>query len=153
MIRIGPAGWSYPDWEGIVYPRGTKDKLQFIARFVDMIEVNSTFYRPPDRRTAASWAERTAFRPGFFQAEFNAGQAHFKKKQLEPARAAFERALRSRPTSPEAHFQLGLVLAQGGELDAADRELRRALELEPALGELAPYREARARLDRLLHGR
>jgi uncharacterized protein YecE (DUF72 family) len=20
MIRVGPAGWSYQDWEGIVYP-------------------------------------------------------------------------------------------------------------------------------------
>jgi uncharacterized protein YecE (DUF72 family) len=65
-IRCGVAGWSYPDWEGVVYPRGTKDKLAFIARFVDMIEVNSTFYRPPDRKTSASWAERTRARPGFF---------------------------------------------------------------------------------------
>ena len=21
MIRVGPAGWSYADWEGAVYPR------------------------------------------------------------------------------------------------------------------------------------
>jgi uncharacterized protein YecE (DUF72 family) len=86
MIRVGPAGWSYPDWEGIVYPRGTKDKLQFIARFVDMIEVNSTFYRPPDRRTAASWAERTAFRPGFFfSAKLHQDITH--RHRIEPGMA------------------------------------------------------------------
>jgi len=33
---------------------------------VDVIEVNSTFYRPPDARTTESWARRTADLPDFF---------------------------------------------------------------------------------------
>jgi uncharacterized protein YecE (DUF72 family) len=37
-----------------------------VAGYVDVIEINSTFYRPPDARTAASWAQRTADCPGFF---------------------------------------------------------------------------------------
>lgn len=65
-IAVGVAGWSYPDWEGYVYEPGVKDKLRFVAGFVDMIEINSTFYRPPDARTAASWARRVADLPGFF---------------------------------------------------------------------------------------
>jgi uncharacterized protein YecE (DUF72 family) len=65
-VRFGIAGWSYPDWEGYVYPPGTRDTLAFIARYVDMIEVNSTFYRPPDRKTVESWLRRTSGRPDFF---------------------------------------------------------------------------------------
>ena len=42
-ISIGIAGWSYPDWEGIVYPKSSIDKLAFAADLVDCIEINSTF--------------------------------------------------------------------------------------------------------------
>ncbi|MDP2576219.1 MAG: DUF72 domain-containing protein [Gemmatimonadota bacterium] len=63
MIRVGPAGWSYPDWEGIVYPadkpRGF-DPLQYLARFFDTIEINSTFYRPARPDVARRWARRVA---------------------------------------------------------------------------------------------
>ena len=32
---IGPAGWSYPDWAGIVYPRsGKADRLMTIANMM-----------------------------------------------------------------------------------------------------------------------
>ena len=45
IIRIGPAGWSYKDWEGIVYP-GKKwrgfDPLAYLAEYFDTIEVNSS---------------------------------------------------------------------------------------------------------------
>ena len=61
-IRIGVAGWDYPDWNGIVYPAGdgaATDRLAFIARFVDVVEINSTFYRPVSPRTAESWLRRT----------------------------------------------------------------------------------------------
>ncbi len=65
-IRIGIAGWSYPDWEAVVYPKSSMDKLRFIASFVDCIEINSTFYRPPDSRNSASWLRRIENRPDFF---------------------------------------------------------------------------------------
>ena len=65
-IRVGIAGWSYPDWNGSVYKGRIKDKLSYMAGFVDMIEINSTFYRPPDPKTAGKWVERTAAFPGFF---------------------------------------------------------------------------------------
>ena len=60
MIRIGPAGWSYTDWKGIVYPeRGRIDQLQYLSQFFQTIEINSTFYRPPAPKTSSSWARRT----------------------------------------------------------------------------------------------
>lgn len=65
-ITVGVAGWSYPDWDGYVYDRGVKDKLRFIAEHFDMVEVNSTFYRPPTPRTVESWVRRTADLPAFF---------------------------------------------------------------------------------------
>ena len=65
-ISCGVAGWSYPDWNGFVYPPGLKDPLPYLAGFLDMIEINSTFYRPPAARTVASWVRRTEDRAGFF---------------------------------------------------------------------------------------
>lgn len=56
---FGVAGWSYEDWKGIVYPKGCKDTLRAVAQKVDLIEINSTFYRPPSAKNCASWAERT----------------------------------------------------------------------------------------------
>jgi len=62
-IHIGPAGWSYKDWEGIVYPQkpGAKfDPLEYLARFFSAIEINSSFYRPFTVSTAKSWVSRVA---------------------------------------------------------------------------------------------
>jgi len=65
-IRIGPAGWSYDDWVGPVYPAGKKvDELLTIARYFDCVELNSSFYRTPSERLVKSWADRTATQPDF----------------------------------------------------------------------------------------
>lgn len=65
-LYIGIAGWSYPDWEGIVYTESKMDQLVYVSRFVDCIEINSTFYRPPFARTVRSWLDRTSDRSDFF---------------------------------------------------------------------------------------
>jgi uncharacterized protein YecE (DUF72 family) len=66
--RFGPAGWSYPDWRGTVYPepapRGFRP-LPFIADRFDFVEVNTTFYRIPEPRLAGGWLTQTAGRDGF----------------------------------------------------------------------------------------
>jgi uncharacterized protein YecE (DUF72 family) len=61
-IRIGPAGWSYKDWEGVVYPpHGSKfDPLGYLSAFFDTIEINSPFYRIPPPTHAKSWVRRVA---------------------------------------------------------------------------------------------
>ncbi|MGH9958543.1 MAG: DUF72 domain-containing protein [Pyrinomonadaceae bacterium] len=67
-IHIGPAGWSYKDWEGVVYPKkpGSKfDPLAYLARFFNTIEVNSSFYRPPTASTTRFWSTRVAVNPDF----------------------------------------------------------------------------------------
>lgn len=67
-VYVGPAGWAYEDWKGVVYPRGAGksfDPLAYLARSFDMIEVNSTFYRPPAPKAVASWARRIRDRDRF----------------------------------------------------------------------------------------
>jgi len=46
-IYVGTAGWSYTDWEGIVYPAQIKKSqhpVEYLARYLDVIEVNTSFY-------------------------------------------------------------------------------------------------------------
>jgi len=62
-IYIGTSGWSYPKgegtWNGYFYPVGEKvDELTYYSRFFNTVEINSTFYRPPEPRMAQSWARR-----------------------------------------------------------------------------------------------
>ncbi|MFH1038388.1 MAG: DUF72 domain-containing protein [PVC group bacterium] len=67
-IRVGVAGWSYQDWEGIVYPAGAGsrfDRLSFLADYFDAIEANVTFYRIPQARHSLSWLKRTSHNPAF----------------------------------------------------------------------------------------
>ena len=66
QVYIGIAGWSYPDWKGIVYTSPKIDQLEYISRFVDCLEINSTFYRPPFEKTTKSWLEKTSKRRDFF---------------------------------------------------------------------------------------
>lgn len=58
-VRFGTAGWSYADWKGVVYPKNATaefDALRYLAAYVDVLEINSSFYRPPDPRHATRWA-------------------------------------------------------------------------------------------------
>ena len=67
-ILVGPAGWSYVDWRGRVYPEaaGTKfDTLALVAKYFDTAEINSSFYHPPKPETARSWLARVAHNPSF----------------------------------------------------------------------------------------
>ena len=68
MIRIGPAGWAYKDWEGIVYPRPKPrgfDPVAYLARHFGTIEINSSFYGPFRPTAAEAWAEHSADNPRF----------------------------------------------------------------------------------------
>ena len=65
---IGTAGWSYKDWEGIVYPQKKGagfHALVFLAQYINVVEINSTFYRPPALRMSWSWIKRVDGYPNF----------------------------------------------------------------------------------------
>ena len=67
-LYIGPAGWSYKDWEGIVYPHiEGKDfnHLRFISEIFDAVEINSSFYNPPHASTTQKWISLVTKNPNF----------------------------------------------------------------------------------------
>ncbi len=66
-VRVGTAGWSYPDWEGTVYPSGSRGPapLRAIAALFDCVEVNRTFYGGLASSDAERWTEAVADHPGF----------------------------------------------------------------------------------------
>jgi len=97
MIRIGPAGWSYQDWEGIVYPpkKGSKfDPLVYLSEFFDTIELNNTFYRPPTPAMSKSWARRVQSNPRFkFTAKLYRNFTHARESLTEADEGAFKNGL------------------------------------------------------------
>lgn len=111
-IRIGPAGWSYKDWEGIVYPQkpGAKfDPLEYLSRFFDTIEINSSFYRPFSASTANSWARRVADAQDFtFTAKLHRIFTHERGKATE----ADEKEVREGMDALASGGKLGALLLQ-----------------------------------------
>jgi len=68
QIRVGPAGWSYADWSGYVYPaRRPKGfhEAAYLSEFFDTIEINTSFYQPLRPDHAALWVERVSPNPAF----------------------------------------------------------------------------------------
>jgi uncharacterized protein YecE (DUF72 family) len=96
MIRFGPAGFLYKDWEGVVYPKPRPkkfDHLSYISSFFDTVEINSSFYGPPVPKTAASWSSRVAHNPDFrFTAKMWQRFTHDRKLAWTPAEADEVRA-------------------------------------------------------------
>jgi uncharacterized protein YecE (DUF72 family) len=80
VIRIGPAGWTYKDWKGIVYPQPLPRNFhgtEYLSKFFDTLEINSSFYGPPTAKTTASWVERVAANQHFrFTAKLWRGFTH-----------------------------------------------------------------------------
>ncbi len=66
--HIGTAGWSYADWEGVVYPQKKESgfhALIYLAAYVNIVEINSTFYRPPAMSMSVFWIKKVAAFPDF----------------------------------------------------------------------------------------
>jgi uncharacterized protein YecE (DUF72 family) len=95
-IRVGPAGWSYQDWAGQVYPKPQPrgfDPLTYLAQYFDTIEINSTFYRIPAVTTTRSWARRVSDHPTFrFTAKLWQGFTHEGTASVQDE-AAFRQAM------------------------------------------------------------
>ncbi len=55
---FGPAGWSYPDWKGVVYPKGMKiHPLNYLENYFNMIEINTSFYHLPKHSIVENWCK------------------------------------------------------------------------------------------------
>ena len=80
-IFIGTAGWSYKDWEGIVYPaqlKKTQHPVEYLAQYFDLIEINTSFYGHIRPEWGKLWCRKaSAANPEFvFTAKLNRAFTH-----------------------------------------------------------------------------
>jgi uncharacterized protein YecE (DUF72 family) len=110
-IRVGPAGWSYKDWQGVVYPRPKPagfHEAEFLAHYFDAIELNVTFYRPVTANTARDWMSRVAHNSEFvFTAKLWQEFTHTRDLSAEN-----ERLFRPAMEALAGAGKLGALLAQ-----------------------------------------
>ncbi len=116
ILRVGPAGWSYPDWAGYVYPlRRPKGfhEATYLAEFFDTIEINTSFYQPLRPEHAAQWIDRVAANPRFvFTAKLWQRFTHDIRSTTSGSAAEDERAVRAGFDVLRAANRLGAVLLQ-----------------------------------------
>jgi uncharacterized protein YecE (DUF72 family) len=93
-LRIGTAGWSYKDWEGIFYPPGMRGRrlhpLEYLARFFDTTEINTSFYGPLKPELAKLWCRKVApvNKNFLFTAKLYRAFTHSPIAVMEPTSAA-----------------------------------------------------------------
>ncbi len=88
-VRAATAGWHYPDWDGIVYPRPASNRLAYLSRYLQAVEINVTFYRPPRKENLLRWLSDTAAAADFrFTAKLWRGFTH--TREADPGREGKE---------------------------------------------------------------
>jgi len=93
-VRIGTAGWSYKDWDGIFYPSGMQRRkqhpLEYLARFFDTTEINTSFYGPVKPELAKLWCRKVAAvnKKFVFTAKLYRAFTHSPMSVMEPTSAA-----------------------------------------------------------------
>jgi uncharacterized protein YecE (DUF72 family) len=120
-VRVGPAGWSYSDWAGYVYPSPRSKgfhEATYLAQFFDTIEINTSFYQPLAADLAAQWIDRVAANPRFvFTAKLWRKLTHDLTSTLSPTiipaiNAEDERAIRAGFDVLRGANKLGALLLQ-----------------------------------------
>ncbi|PYX30932.1 MAG: DUF72 domain-containing protein [Acidobacteria bacterium] len=125
QIRIGTAGWSYKDWDGILYPPEVSRKkvhpVEFLARFFDVIEINTSFYGHIRAELGRLWCRKAAaVNPNFvFTAKLHRSFTHSPLAVTEPTSAVSirpndedERLAREGLESLASEGKLGALLIQ-----------------------------------------
>ncbi|HEY4097803.1 MAG TPA: DUF72 domain-containing protein [Baekduia sp.] len=129
-VRIGCSGWIYRSWKDDFYPAGCPQRrwLEHYAGRFDTVEVNSTFYRLPQRDAVAAWVRRT---PDDFVFTVKASRYLTHVKRLQDMSTGVERYYeRIAPLSESA--KMGPVLWQlPANFHRDDERLGRALEHLP----------------------
>jgi uncharacterized protein YecE (DUF72 family) len=81
-VLLGTCGWSYAEWEGILYPYA-QNKLKQYSQIFRTAEIDSTFYALPTQGTVLGWARNTP-RDFVFSAKLPQTITH--KKAIDPDR-------------------------------------------------------------------
>jgi uncharacterized protein YecE (DUF72 family) len=60
-IKIGTCAWSFDEWHGVYYPIGLPHnrRLEFYSRYLNAVEVDSTFYHTPAPEVLGHWLDQT----------------------------------------------------------------------------------------------
>jgi uncharacterized protein YecE (DUF72 family) len=86
-LYCGPAGWSYAHWNGVVYPKAKPrgfHSLELIARYFDVVEINTTFYQAIRPEIARLWIKKVEANSRFvFTAKLHRRFTH--DRILDPA--------------------------------------------------------------------
>jgi len=90
-LKVGPAGWVYPDWAGIAYPKPRPrgfHEATYLAEYFDTIEINTSFYQPLRADYCKQWLEHVSANPHFlFTAKLWQKFTHETGANLEDERA------------------------------------------------------------------
>jgi len=80
QVRVGTAGWSYPHWNGLIYPKAMPQgfhALDLLSRHLDTVEINSSFYQHLKPEVVKLWMKKVAANPQFqFTAKLNQRFTH-----------------------------------------------------------------------------
>lgn len=123
-LRIGTAGFSYKDWEGVVYPPDLKKRkihsLEYLAQFFDCCEINTSFYGHIRPKVGREWCCMiNGVNPNFMlTAKLYQGFTHAPRGSTPPSpfnltvAAEEERMAREGLDALAAEGKLGAVLMQ-----------------------------------------
>jgi uncharacterized protein YecE (DUF72 family) len=125
-VRIGTCSWADDALVKHWYPKGVtgRERLEWYAGHFSTVEVDSTYYRLPEREVVQGWADRTP--PGFVM--------HVKAFGLMT-----RHPVRLEQLPPE--LRDGMPVDERGRVDRPPRELR-ALVFRAFLDALEPLRDA-----------
>jgi uncharacterized protein YecE (DUF72 family) len=107
-IHIGTSGWSYDHWKGPFYPADLPGSrmLEYYAQHFRSVEINSSFYRLPEKKTLQHWYECT---PDDFLFSAKASRYITHMKKLREPRKTVPPFLKRIST---LHGKLGPILFQ-----------------------------------------
>src|SRR6478609_706526 len=88
-VRIGCAGWSIPSQHAHLFGEGDSMLARYATR-LDLVEVNSSFYRPHQRKTWERWAASV---PARFRFTAKLPQEISHERALRACAACLERFL------------------------------------------------------------
>jgi uncharacterized protein YecE (DUF72 family) len=141
---VGTCGFGYPEWRGRFYPPelAPGDWLGFYGRVFEAVELDGTFYRPPEAGQVAVWADAL---PDRFAVAAKAPRAITHEARLEGEAAAGMLRAFARALEPFGDRLLAVVLQLPPSLDAGEGRERLARLLDTRPGGLPIVVEVRHR--------
>lgn len=127
-ISVGCTGWGYDGWIGSFYPKNTpaSDFLRYYSSIFDITEINSTFYRIPEKSITQKWYSET---PPHFRFTAKLPKIITHENKLQNVSAYLEQFLESmKPLGSKLSFS---IMQLPPSLSFADAK--------PRLEELKPF--------------